>query len=94
MKENTEEKVDRDGYKYGDFMASQPSSLSGKPTPAEVVDWIHEIEMAFGCYDYSDRQKTIFARQLQASVLSWWKQVVMTMLKEETWNMSWEDFLM
>ena len=45
--DNTEEEVDRDGCKYGDFMESTAPTLSRNPTPLAVMDWVYEMEMEF-----------------------------------------------
>lgn len=67
---NTNGGIKKDGCKYKYFMASKTPSLSGNPTPVEVIDWIYEIEMVFESYDSSNRQKTIIAiRQLKSGVL-------------------------
>ncbi|XP_023773078.1 uncharacterized protein LOC111921732 [Lactuca sativa] len=75
-------------------MNAKPPSLSGSPTPVEVIDWISEIEMVFDSCDCSDRQKTIFiVRKLKIGVLSWWKLLTNTMPKGEAIKMLWEKFL-
>lgn len=60
MRDNAEEEFDRDGCKYVNLKASQTPSLSEKPKPTADVDWFHEMDMEFGCFNCSDRQKTIF----------------------------------
>ena len=82
------------GCKYKDFMASKPPSLSGSPTPVEVINWISEMEMVFESCDCSEKQKTVFAViQLKTGVLSWWKLLADTMPWGEALKMSWDEFL-
>ena len=82
------------GCKYKDFMASKPPSLSGSPTPVEVINWISEMETMFESCECSNRQKTALAVPLlKSGVLSWWKLLADSMPKGEANKMSWEDFL-
>ena len=75
-------------------MACKPTSLSGSPTPAEVMDWISEMEMMFDSCNCSNKQKTaLVVTMLKSVVLSWWKLLADTMPKGEANMMSWEDFL-
>ena len=75
-------------------MASKPPSLSGSPTPVEVMNWISEMETMFESCECSNRQKTALAVPLlKSGVLSWWKLLADSMPKGEASKMSWEDFL-
>ena len=75
--------------KYKDFIASKPPSLSGIPTPVEVMNWISEMEIVFESYNCSNKQSTfLIVRQLKTGVLSWWKLLANTMPKGEANNIS------
>ena len=46
---------------YKDFMTAKPPSISGNPTPVQVMEWISKIETVFDNYDYNGRKTTILA---------------------------------
>lgn len=49
------------GCMYKDFMTAKPPSISGNPTPVQVMEWISKIETVFDNYDYNGRKTTILA---------------------------------
>lgn len=53
--------IDRDRCMYNNFLGAKPPSLSRSPNPIEIMDWISKMEMVFGSYNCSDKQKIVFA---------------------------------
>ena len=91
---NPKRRNNKDGRMYKNFLGAKPPSLSGSPTPVQVMDWISEMETMFESCECSNRQKTALAIPLlKSGVLSWWKLLAGSMPKGEPSKMSWEEFV-